>query len=95
MDGTYSELRTLLGDEMRQLFKILRDFIHYDARISIGIMGVVVAVIGLQTVVGYIFNEPTAYTWSGPIGMALNTGISFVLTGTAITYISLSDKLWK
>ncbi len=76
---------------MRWSFKHKR----FDIRVSVGILGVVIMTIAMQTIAGYIFGDESYYTWVGPIGMALNTAIEFLFCGAAFTLISLSQEIWN
>lgn len=47
---------------------------------------------GTLTILGYIAGDPPLYTWSGSIGMALNTAILFGLGGVALYIIGKNLK---
>ena len=53
----------------------------------IQLLGLVCSGIGMLTIAGYIAGKPGMYTWSGDMGMALNTAIVFVLIGIALYVI--------
>lgn len=56
-------------------------------------LGLAVFSLGLSTVIGHALDLTPLYKWGdNPIGMALNTGIAFVLTGAAICSLSCSRR---
>jgi hypothetical protein len=61
----------------------------------IGILGTIVAAIGLLSTAGHLLSISRLYIWLEDVGMAFNTSIGFTLTGTALVIISLSNRVWK
>lgn len=58
--------------------------ITYQVVQLLGLCGIL---IGSLTICGYMVGNPTLYTWSGWIGMALNTAVAVTLYGLAIYLI--------
>jgi hypothetical protein len=56
----------------------------------IGLLGGICAVIGLLSVIGYVFGIQELYKWEAHNpGMALNSAIEFVIIGSIILYRSI------
>ena len=51
-------------------------------------LGLVIFSLGLSTVTGYALRWTPLYRWDEGTGMALNTGLTFMLTGLSITILA-------
>lgn len=60
---------------------------------ALQIMSAGVLVIGITNLLGYVFSEPSLYTWKRDgVGMALPTAIAFSLTGACLLMLSAKYK---
>lgn len=51
-------------------------------------LGLAVLFIGITTEVGYALGWSQLYSWDHSIGMAVNTGLGFTLTGLSLCLLS-------
>lgn len=57
-------------------------------------IGLTVFFLGITTEIGYLLGWSRLYIWDHSIGMAINTGFGFTLTGLAICILSSRTCGW-
>ena len=63
-----------------------------NTRLIVGLSGVSIISIASLAIIGMIMGTEGLYLWHGNVGMAMNTAVCFVITGTTFILISLNGR---
>lgn len=66
------------------------------ARLTVQACGIIVISISAMALIGYAIDWTGLYQWNRAwVGMAPNTAVAFIVTGTALTTLGASNRVWK